>query len=213
MVEQQLHQAESGGSSPTSPLQVQEITLKEAKPFILKWHYSHVVPTGKNIFFGWFQDGTLYAVADYGVGVNPYQAAFLNRTVGTVVVMPETLVELKRLCRSEPKRESMPLTKFLKICHGLLRKRGYAGVVSFSDPEQGHSGGIYKAANFAHLGTTNPEWHVVGADGVKRHRRYPYRYAKRNGVDMKTARDELGLTRVQTKPKDRWFLNIAKPSR
>jgi hypothetical protein len=74
----------------------------------LKWHYSHVVPTGKNIFFGWFQDGTLYAVADYGVGVNPYQAAFLNRTVGTVVVMPETLVELKRLCRSEPKREYAP---------------------------------------------------------------------------------------------------------
>jgi hypothetical protein len=58
----------------TEPLHyVKEIPLTIAKPFIEKWHYSQIAPTGKNVFFGWYITdftGTaiLYAVADYGIG-------------------------------------------------------------------------------------------------------------------------------------------------
>jgi hypothetical protein len=42
-----LFQQEEGGSSPTLPLQVREISLQVARPFIEHWHYSHKTPTGK----------------------------------------------------------------------------------------------------------------------------------------------------------------------
>lgn len=178
-----------------------------AKPFIEEWHYSGKCPTGKNIFFGCYDGAGLYAVADYGIGVNPYQATFLSRE-SSLDVTNDALVELKRLCRIEPRNDDMPLTKFLSQCHRQLKQEGVRFVVSFSDPEHGHTGGIYRAANFIHLGQSNPEFHLVDADGVVRHRRYAYRYAQRNGVTTAQARDDLGLTRIKTAPKDRWFLPL-----
>jgi len=187
---------------------VLEIDHLTARPFIEKWHYSKKVPTGKNIFFGWYHSDFLYAVADYGIGVNPFQASFLSRVTGENVTN-ETLLELKRLCRTEPRR-NVYLTQFLARCHKLLKTVGYKFIVSFSDPEHGHSGGIYKAANFAHLGRTNPEWHLVDSNGNKRHRRFAYRYSRRNGCTTDEARNALGLSRVKTLPKDRWFIRIGR---
>lgn len=186
---------------------IEEIEHAAARSFIERWHYSECVPTGRNIFFGWFIDGCLYAVADYGIGVNPYQHSFLARITGEDVTKAN-LLELKRLCRTEPRRDGYPLTAFLSKCHGILKRMGYGYVVSFSDPNYGHNGGIYKAANFRHLGQTNPEYHIVDADGNPRHRRYPYRYARRKGISIKEAREELGLSRVRTVPKDRWLFEL-----
>ena len=199
-------------SNETNKTSVELISLEESRPFIEKWHYSGVVPTGQNIFFGWYDNtGKLYAVADYGIGVNPYQAPFLSRITG-FIVENKNLLELKRLCRVEPK-QNKPLTRFLSLCHKKLKKMGYKYVVSFSDPEEKHNGGIYKAANFLHLGQTNPEMHLIDKDGNKRHRRYAYRHARRNGIHVSKSREILGVSPVKTMPKDRWFLKIAKARR
>ena len=201
--------------------EVKEIVIQESRPFIERWHYSGCVPTGQNIFFGWISDGvdegkdyngllfneSMYAVADYGIGVNPYQAAFLSKQTG-FMVENDKLLELKRLCRIEPKDRSLPLTAFISRCHKVLKKRGYKYIISFSDPMHGHDGGIYKAANFIHLGTTNPEYHTVDCEGNIRHRRYSFRYARRNNITVGQARIDLGLKRIKTAPKDRWFLAI-----
>jgi len=191
--------------------EVRRIEHALAKTFIGRWHYSGRCPTGKNLFFGGYLDGELYCVADYGVGVNAYQAAYLARETG-LPVTNAALLELKRLCRTEPK-QNWPLTSFLAACHRELKHSGYRYIVSFSDPEHGHSGGIYRAANFAHIGQTNAEFHVVDKQGEKRHRRYPFRYARRNGVSLAQAREELGCVRVKTQPKDRWFLCINRRAR
>ena len=206
--ERQAFRPEDDGSKPipSHKFEVRFISQKEAKPFIEQWHYSKRCPTGKNIFFGAYLGDTLYAVADYGIGVNPVQAAYLARVTG-LPVSKSNLIELKRLCRIEPPM-SLPLTKFLRICHLLLREQGVTFVVSFSDPANGHNGGIYKAANFKHLGKSNAEWHVVDKNGVLRHRVYVYRYARRKGITLEQARQELGLKRVRTVAKDRWFLAI-----
>ena len=190
-------------------MSVEPISLKTAKPFIEKWHYSGIVPTGRNIFFGCYdKDGYLYAVADYGIGVNPYQAPFLARESGWDITN-DVLLELKRLCRIEPKQD-IPLTRFLSLCHKKLKKMGYKFIVSFSDPEENHNGGIYKAANFTHMGKTNPEMHLLDENGKKRHRRYAYRYARRKGIHIAQAREELNLVRIKTSPKDRWLIRISK---
>lgn len=202
-------------------LEIRRITQEVAEPFIVKWHYSARCPTGKNIFFGWYVDGsnygletdvlgqTLYAIADYGIGVNPFQAQSLSKLTG-LNIPKENLLELKRLCRIEPKIEKLPLTSFLAKCHKILKQEGYCFIVSFSDPAHSHNGGIYKAANFTYLGKTNAEVHAVEEDGTVRHRRLYFRYARRNNVDVATARERLKLKLVKTVPKDRWFIQIGR---
>jgi hypothetical protein len=192
-------------------MNIMRIPQAQAAAFIEKWHYSRRCPTGKNIFFGWMDGAEMYAIADYGIGVNPYAAAYLAK-VTKEKVSNSNLVELKRLCRVEPKRDDLPLTKFLAACHKELIKMGYCYIVSFSDPAHGHNGGIYKAASFSHLGQTNEERHVVDVNGVVRHRRYAFRYARRNSCTIEEARQRLGLKIVKTVRKDRWFKRIAVAS-
>lgn len=194
-------------------MKVESIPYALAKSFIERWHYSGSCPKGKNIFFGCFDDNdNLYAVSDYGNGVNPYQAGFLSRESG-LEVTNDNLVELKRLCRIEPNNPEIPLTKFLSVCHKQLKADGIKFIVSFSDPEHGHTGGIYKASNFFHFGTTQEEMHVIDANGVQRHRRYAYRYSKRNNISIEEARTLLGLVPKKTLAKDRWFLPLLPKDR
>jgi len=178
-----------------------------AKPFIEQWHYSKCVPKGFNLFFGCYLDERPYAVANYGEGINPYQAAYLREKTKRDITVTN-LLELKRLCRLEPRAEGVQLTQFLSKCHQQLKRIGYRYVVSFSDPEHGHTGGIYKAANFTHMGKTNAEWHTVDKDGNPVHRRVAYRHARQNGITIEKAREVLGLTRRKTLPKDRWFITL-----
>jgi len=192
----------------TSLLEPNTIPHEQAARFIEQWHYSATMPTGLNIPFGWpATNGGLYAVAVYGIGVNPFQYQYLSKITGLNITI-NNLLEIKRLARIEPRNESRPLSAFLSRCHRMLRDRGFRHIVAYSDPEHGHSGGIYKASNFTYLGKTNPESHTIGQGGQVRHRRFAYRYARRHGMTIDEARKRLGLNIVKTLPKDRWFIAI-----
>jgi hypothetical protein len=175
-----------------------------------RWHYSKHMPRGRNISYGWYVGWRLYAVAVYGNGVNPQQERFLSRMSGLQV---SGLVELKRLARCDPKL-NLPLTAFLAQSHRLLRRQhNVRWVVSFSDPAHGHTGGIYRAANFFSFGKTKAEYHTVDRDGNTVHRRRAYRLAKRCDLSIAEARERLDLRCVRTLPKDRWLLPLEKKSR
>lgn len=191
--------------------EIATISYDVAAPFIRRWHYSHSVPKGSHIFFGWYRtDGSLYAVADYGNGVNPHQWAYLRRVLDAPHLAMTSWTELKRLCRIDPKDESMPLTRFLSRCHRRLRREhDIKVVIAFSDPAHGHTGALYKAANFVHMGQTQQEWHVIDQSGIQQHRRLAYRYARRHGISIEQARQQLGLARVKTLRKDRWVIRLS----
>ena len=202
VAEQMSFQIEGGGSIPTSALQfyIKTIDNQTAEKWIIKWHYSHRIPTGKNLSYGLFTADKLYACIVYGIGVNPYEASFLK---------VQSVVEIKRMCRSEP-RLAYPLSRFIAISSKMLQKEyPYDCIVAFADPEYGHEGTVYKASGFHLHGMTNSEWHLVERDGTVRHRRFAFRYARRNNVTVKEARDLLNLERIQTQPKYRWvrYLN------
>lgn len=192
-----LFQTGDGGSIPTSALtfHIAAIGHKTAKAFIEKWHYSHRMPTGKNLLYGLHTEIGLYAVIVYGIGVNPYQAKFLG---------VNKVVEIKRMARTEP-RLSYPLSRFIAITARMVAKQfPYDCIVAFADPEHGHEGTVYKASGFVLHGMTNAEWHLMEASGEVRHRRYAFRHARRNGCSVAESRDLLALSRVKTKPKYRW---------
>ncbi len=201
-----LFQSAGGGSSPTGSLQweICEIDSPTTRRFIERWHYTHKMPTGKNVCYGLLGPEGLYAVIVYGIGVNPYQAKFLG---------VERAWEIKRLCRSEPP-QPYQLSRFVSLTLRWIAARfELDAIVAFADPEHGHCGGIYKACNFEYLGTTNAEWHTVDREGHKRHRRYAYRYARRKGITIAKAREELGLRRIQTQPKHRWVRRLNRHER
>ncbi len=184
--------------------------------FITENHYSQTVPSGKNLFYGWFVDdgpahdlfdGSLYAVANYGIGINPLQAEFLERELQLGIEL-HNLLELKRLVRREPKDKTYPLTHFLSRCHRQLKSDGYKFVVSFSDPAQGHDGGIYKAANFRHVGMSQADQFLLDKDGKVHHRRKANHYAKNHAITYKEAVARLGYTFIKSVPKDRWFIEL-----
>lgn len=187
---------------------VRQISPTLATPFIERWHYSHHVPTGKNIFFGWLNHAELYAVSNYGIGVNNNQTAFLARITG-LPVTNTNLMELKRLCRIGPRNEDLPLTKFLSRCHKILKSRfRIRFIVSFSDPAHGHNGGIYKAAGFRHLGQTDAGVEFRTSDGRSIHPRTLTNYAARLHCSFADAVEYYGVERFKTVPKDRWFLDL-----
>lgn len=186
-----------------------EVTYDVAAPFIRKFHYSGTVPKGRNIYFACYLDDELYAITNYGGGINPFQASYLSRVLSNPDIRDDSLVELKRLCRSEPRHEKYQLTHFLSRCHKLLKSiYNIRHVISFSDPGFKHNGGIYIASNFKHIGQTGTEMHVVDKDGNPVHRRVAYRYSRRYGCTIGEARDILGFTPIKTPRKDRWYLSI-----
>ena len=193
-----VNQQAEGGSIPTPTLHrfIKEVGHSTARGWVEQWHYSGRLPTGKNICYGLFMNNELYAVIVYGIGVNPYQAQSLG---------VNSVLEIKRMCRSEPPQD-YPLSRFIAITAKMVKSQmQYDCLVAFADPAQGHEGTVYKAAGFVLHGVTGKEMHVVGADGVLRHRRYAYRYARRNNITIQQARDRLGLSRIATEPKYRWI--------
>lgn len=201
-------------------LRVARSSFEEVAPFVAEHHYSGCVPHGRNVFFrglvprpseqlGLFGEAgeETYAAAVYGWGVNPYQETFLSRLLGREVTRASCF-ELKRLVRAEPANPGLPLPSFLGAVHRLLRRDGIRYIVAFSDPAHGHTGGIYRAANFVHSGRTQEEIHCVDAAGERVHRRRAYRFARGNDLTIAQAREALGLRTVRTARKDRWLLDL-----
>jgi hypothetical protein len=198
---------------------IEIVDIETARSFIELWHYSGVLPTGRNVCFGWFVEGQLYAVACYGTGTNQIQHDYLARVTG-LPVKRSNLFELRRLCRIEPVHQECQLSQFIAGCHRILKRdHGILFVVSFSDPAHNRfkakrkgipyeSGGIYAASNFKHLGRTQSERHVVDGRGRMQHRRKPYHFKHQMKITMAEAREKLGLRLQRARGKDRWFIAL-----
>ena len=84
---------------------------------------------------------------------------------------PGKVLELNRLCcidDTPTNTESYFIGQTLKW---LSSNTDYQVVVSYADPDYGHSGTIYKATNFLHYGMSGPD-KVLIVDGEKYHRRF-----------------------------------------
>ena len=142
MAEQNLFQSQDGGSIPTSPLQIflKEIDNSTAKVFCFSWHYSKTCPPCKYIF-GAFYNNFLIGIIAFGQPAMRNQSQCYN-----------AVLELRRLCLIDkaPKNSE---SRFISVALKLLRKKGIKGnIISLADPEHGHTGMIYRAANFKYLG-------------------------------------------------------------
>jgi hypothetical protein len=133
---------------------VEHISFSDTvRSFLRKWHYSDYVNIQAKEVFGLFRDGAFLPEL---VGVCIY-----TRPAGPTAAQkyypqdPDKCLELRRLCLVDdtPKNaESFFVSRTLKW---LRKNTDWKFVVSYADPEQGHKGVIYRAANFKYEGTTS----------------------------------------------------------
>lgn len=115
----------------------QELNFAEAQPFVQKFHYLHKIGGGAFIFFGAFIGDVLQVVACLGQCANKE--------------CPADFIELKRLVA----RPNSPvrLSQFLAQIARIMKQRGHPALVAWADPDFGHHGGVYQAANWTHTET------------------------------------------------------------
>lgn len=141
-----------------------------AKFAVENWHYSKILPTGKLVKFGVWEEEKFIGVVIFSRGASP--------NLGTALELDQTQVcELTRVALTSHKA---PVSQIVSEALGALKKSnpGMRAVVSFADPKEGHHGGIYQAGNWVFTGSSNPvtEYFI---DGRWRHTRGAYHDPRR----------------------------------
>ena len=122
---------------------------KEIKTFIETWHYS------KNIN-GVISDYCFKLIdEDNIIGAMIYGKIAMANVWKKYVKNKEHLIELRRLCciDNTPKNTESYFIGF--TLRWLKKNTEMKTVISYADETYNHSGVIYKASNFKHLGMTN----------------------------------------------------------
>lgn len=163
-----LFQAEGGGSTPTSALQlmVHQMEVREACGLNARWHsrlprlpWSNVVRNRYSACYGAEFDHVWYAVAIWSSPV-----------AGPHAFPIESTVELRRLAvapdapRNTPSRMLGVMVRMLRVRFPLVKR-----LISYQDTEV-HTGGIYRAAGWVPVTTTKASevhWNNGCRDRVK----------------------------------------------
>lgn len=146
----------------------------EAKQAVTDWHYSRSMPACNVARFGVWEDGGFIGCVLFGRGA--------NRNAGKPYGLELTeLAELTRVALSEHRT---PVSRIVAIALKVLAKRspGLRLVLSYADPEQGHTGGIYQAGNWIYTGPTQPQTAAVTPSGVMHKRTAYMRFGAAHGM-------------------------------
>lgn len=108
------------------------------------WHYSKRMPKSKLVRFGVWEDDSFRGAVIFGVGAT-------SSLVSPYGLKPTEGCELVRIAL---RKHKTPVSKIISICLKMLKKSnpGLRLVVSFADPNEGHTGRIYQASNWIYAG-------------------------------------------------------------
>jgi hypothetical protein len=174
---------------------------EQIQKFLKSWHYSPYTFIQHKETFTMWRDGEWGMPELVGVCVytRPAGAAAAQKYYPEE---PDKCLELRRLCLIDetPKNaESYFVSRTIKW---LKRNTEWKFIVSYADPEQGHEGVIYRAANFKYEGVTG-EGSQLEVDGEKFHIRTLTMLDRPYGVEINRRYKEgdVGVKIVKTKPK------------
>lgn len=133
----------------SSALTVDWCSYEAAKYAVMRWHYSHSMPSGKLARFGVWEYDRFVGTVIYGSGAN-------NNIGKPYALRTSQVCELVRVALVS---HNSPVTRIVAITLRMLKDR-YEGLrlsVSYADPRQGHLGGIYQGGNWIYVGESG-EW-------------------------------------------------------
>ena len=139
-------------------MKVEQIPMKEARPWILKKHYARRMPCVQYAF-GLFDSGVLCGVVSYGQPASP----FLCKGV-CGEKYKSMVIELNRLCveSENPNGASKLVGRSLSLLPPCI-------VVSYADTERNHIGYVYQATNWIYTGCTKERTDMYSESGHSRH--------------------------------------------
>jgi hypothetical protein len=130
-------------------LKIDWATFAAAKYAVENWHYSEVMPAGKLVKVGVWENGKFIGVVIFGRGA--------NNNIGKPYGLDQMAsCELVRIALT---KHVTPVSKIVAIAMRFLKKNspGLRLVISYADPLQGHHGGIYQAGNWIYCGMSSPQ--------------------------------------------------------
>lgn len=144
---------------PVKSFVVKQITIQEARPLIEDWHYSKST-NGLMVSycFGLFSEDNMIGVMIYGkLGMANAWKKYANTI--------DEVIELRRLACVDETPKNTESYFIGKTIRWLKKNTDIKIIVSYADAFHGHTGVIYKASNFEHLGLTSPGKLIVDHDG------------------------------------------------
>lgn len=192
--------AEFGLILKTKRFELKDIIIKripesEAKMFYSVFHYSCTIRKGA-IAFGAFADGTMVAAISFCHPIRPEAAVRLD-------LAPNNVLEISRYARMTnvdcKNLGSYIISKTIKLLPSHIRC-----IISYSDSTYGHTGGLYKAANFIYDGDIAPDYHYQSEHGIF-HKKSIWDQAKKMKMNEKEYADKHNMNKIFGGYKSRWL--------
>lgn len=184
-------------------------SYRAAKYAVERWHYSKRMPATKTFRIGVWEDGQFKGCLIFSAGSG---AATDGRRFG--LKQSFEVAELQRIALAKHKTEVSRLISIsIRFCRKYLP--GIKILVSYSDPAQGHHGGIYQAAGWIYSGLTPPDTQYRDeATG----RIYHSRNVKKSGKQSNFGRitqspDIASMTKIRLPGKHRYLYAVDKALR
>lgn len=177
---------------------VKPVTRSEVKDFIEEHHYSHNINGLRVAYcFGLYDDETL-------VGAMLYGGLAMANAWKKYGDSDAEVLELRRLVLIDDTPRNSESFFIGHTLRWLKKNTQVKTIVSYADPNYGHSGVIYRATNFAHVGMTSPG-RVIMWQGKKYHDkaiRTKYKgELKPFAKELKAALDSGAANYVKQQPK------------
>lgn len=139
-----------------SELVVDFCSYQAARYAVKHWHYSKSLSASKNVFLGVWESGVFIGAVVFGRGAN-------NNLHKPFSLDMTECVELTRVALN---KHDSQVSRILSIATGMLKRinPGVRLIVSYADPNEGHVGKIYQAANWVYTGTVKvtPKYLLAG---------------------------------------------------
>jgi len=185
-----------------SKLVVAACSHEAAKYAVENWHYSRILPTGKIVKIGVWENDKFIGCVLFSRGASP--------NLGTALNLDQTQIcELTRVALT---KHEAPVSQILVLALKELKDSnpGLECVISFADPKEGHKGGIYQATNWIYTGQSNPviEYFI---DGRWRHTRGAYHDPRRPTAKKRQSPGKFRYLYPLNKKMKRELAKLAKP--
>ena len=192
--------------SENAKLKIDWASFDAAKYACENWHYSGVIPVGKLVKVGAWEDGKFIGVVLFGRGAN-------NNMLKPFGLKADEGCELVRIALTKHKT---PVSKIMALAIKFLKKAntGLRLVVSYADADQNHHGGIYQATNWVYSGLMNAG--SMGAfiiNGKKTHPKSVHSKGVKQNIDAVRKHLDPNATVFYTKGKHRYLMALDKKTK
>lgn len=144
-------------------LLIKPCDFKAARFAVSRFHYSHAMPAPPRIQYGVWEDSVFIGAIVFGRGNARHMHTQFECERWHVL-------ELNRVALAE---HQTPVSRIVALAIKQLRKAQpeLRVLISFSDPREGHHGGIYQAMGWSYMGLSNKERGYLTPDGRIMHSR------------------------------------------